>query len=232
MKKVLFIKHIAIEGPGTLEAFLNKHNIATETIELYEEDLYLLSLDLRKYVAVVILGGPMNVYEEDKYPYLNWEDSLIKEALKSQIPLLGICLGAQLIAKAAGAKIHQAPQKEIGWFDVYLREEARSETLFNGINGILKVFQWHEDTFALPDGAVLLAQSNSINQAFRIGNAYGLQFHIEVTTDMVKEWANYYHLDRDSQLIAATEYPKIRTVFETQRDRIFQNFLSFILPKN
>ncbi len=232
MKKVLFIKHIDIEGGGTLEEFLKQNGIATSTIEIHKEDLYLLSINFEELFGVVILGGPMNVYEEDKYPFLKWETSFIKDLIDTKIPVLGICLGAQLIAKVAGAKVYKAPYKELGWHRVNLREKARSESLFKGVKNNLTVFQWHEDTFDVPKKGVLLAKSYTINQAFRIGSAYGFQFHIEITPDMAREWIDYY-VDKSKRnyLRILSEYNKIKAEFEPQRDLIFQNFLS-ILSQN
>src|SRR3989338_7306736 len=124
LKNVLVLKHIDIEGPGTLGDFLAKRGINITTLELHKEDLYLLSVNLKEFLAVIVLGGPMNVYEEDKYPFLKWENNFIKEILSENIPLLGICLGAQLIAKAASGEISRSPQKELGWFDVPLENNA------------------------------------------------------------------------------------------------------------
>lgn len=232
MKRVLFIKHIDIEGGGTLEEFLAQRGLTTSTLELYKEDLYLLSINTKELLGAVILGGPMNVYEEDKYPFLKWENSFIKDLIDTKIPVLGICLGAQLIAKAAGAKVYKAPYKELGWHKVNLKEEAKKDILLKGLKNSLTVFQWHEDTFDVPKKGILLARSYTINQAFRIGNAYGFQFHIEITPDMAKEWIDYYaDKSKRNYLLILTEYNEIKTEFESQRDLIFQNFLS-ILSRN
>jgi GMP synthase-like glutamine amidotransferase len=136
------------------------------------------------------MGGPMNVYEEDKYPFLKSEDLFIKEAIQSGRSILGICLGSQLIAKALGATVFKAPVKEIGWYEVSLTKEGLKDPLFSGFPKRFSVFQWHEDTFEIPNQAKLIVTSSSVpHQAFRYGgNVYGLQFHLEVTEEMVREW--------------------------------------------
>ncbi len=169
-----------------------------ESIEYEYSKLYEWGLsgdfpgDLQEYSGLIIMGGPMNVYQEEKYPFLKDEDLLIKEALKTGLPTLGICLGSQLIAKAAGAKIYKGQEKEIGWYKVGLTEEGKRDRIFDMFEDRFMVFQWHGDTFDLPKGAVLLAKNDLYYQAFRLGNAYALQFHLEVTEDMINDWIKEY----------------------------------------
>lgn len=134
------------------------------------------------------MGGPMSA--NDNLPFLQRELSLIAEAVRSEIPLLGVCLGAQLIAKALGEKVYRNPAKEIGWAPVTFTEAGRRDPLFAGLSASEMVFHWHEDTFDLPRNAELLASSAACrNQAFRAGNRiYGLQFHLEVTPVMIARW--------------------------------------------
>ncbi len=166
-------------------------------VDLSKADL--LPSDLSDIKAVISLGGPMNVYEEDKFPFLKDEDKLLKEALRNEIPILGVCLGAQLLAKASGAKVVKAKEKEIGWHEVKLTAEGKIDPLFAGFPPELKVFQWHEDTFDIPLEGILLAGSKVCpNQAFRVGeNAYGLQFHLEVAPDMIESWIFRYKGNAD-----------------------------------
>jgi len=188
---ILIIKHINIEGPGTLGEFLRETKRKTKIVELNNNGI-LPSLD--ECEAVISLGGPMNVYEEEKYPFLKDEHNFLCEAVEREIPILGICLGAQLLAKACQAKVNKAKHKEIGWYDVELSSDGRRDPLFAGLPEQLNVFQWHEDTFDIPAGAVRLAESSAhLNQAFRFGkNAYGLQFHIEVTPPIIESWIKAY----------------------------------------
>jgi GMP synthase-like glutamine amidotransferase len=136
----------------------------------------------------------MNVDEGDRYPFLKDEDLFIKEAIQRGKRILGICLGAQLIAKALGAKVFKAPVKEIGWYDVSLTRIGSIDPLFSQLPKTFSVFQWHEDTFEIPHNAILIATSSPVPyQAFRYGdNAYGLQFHLEVTGEMIQEWMETY----------------------------------------
>jgi GMP synthase-like glutamine amidotransferase len=188
---VLIVKHIAIEGPGLIENCLSHEKIPYQILSL-ESNLHLPKLD--NLTHIVILGGPMNVYEEDRYPFLKNEDLFVKEAIQRGKVVLGICLGAQLIAKALGAKVFKAPVKEIGWYDVSLTETGSSDPIFSNLPDTFPVFQWHEDTFEIPHAAKLIATSASVhNQAFHYGeNTYGLQFHLEVTQEMILEWMKTY----------------------------------------
>jgi GMP synthase (glutamine-hydrolysing) len=147
-------------------------------------------LDLDQAAGLIVLGGPMNVDQCDEYSFLESEVAWIQEAASKKLPVLGLCLGGQLLAKALGAKVAPNGVKEIGWYDVDLTPEARSDPLFADCGDKIRAFQWHGDTFALPGGAVRLAGSRlCAQQAFRCGDsAYGLQFHLEMTAEMIEEW--------------------------------------------
>lgn len=209
---VLIIKHIDIEGPGLIEEILKEYGISYQMINL-EKDI--LSKNPDDFSHIIILGGPMNVYEEDRYPFLKEEDLLIKESILKQKHLLGICLGAQLIAKALGAKVFKSPLKEIGWYDVELTETGLKDSLFSKLPKRFSVFQWHEDTFEIPRNAKLIATSSSVpNQAFRYGkNVYGLQFHLEVTEEMIKQWIDAY--GKESFSPESSIIPKNKILSET-----------------
>ena len=196
--KVIIIKHIDIEGPGTIGDFLDCNDIPYREIDIFNGEP--LPDSLSEISAVIVLGGPMNVYEEDKYPFLKQEDEFLKEVIEEGLPTLGFCLGAQLIAKAKGAIVRKAPQKEIGWFKISLNRNGSSDPLFQEFPREIDVFQWHGDTFDIPDGAVKLAESELCsNQAYRIGdNIYGLQFHVEVTDEMIYQWIDAYRDEVDS----------------------------------
>ncbi|MGR3309818.1 MAG: type 1 glutamine amidotransferase [Candidatus Brocadiales bacterium] len=218
---ILFIKHIDIEGPGTIADFLDSNNVPHRTISPFVGDAY--PDDPTTCSAIVSLGGPMNVYEEEKYPYMKLEDSFLKDAVKKEVPILGICLGAQLLAKAVGAKVVKAEAKEIGWYKVPLTSDGKEDPLFHGINNELNVFHWHGDTFNIPDGGKRLAESEICpNQAFRYGeNAYGIQFHIEVTEPMIHEWTRAYKDELDALSLPANQLVSLPAETYTQQARQF-----------
>lgn len=188
---VLIIKHVEIEGPGLIEYCLRHGKIPYKILTL-NTNIHLPKLDALTHI--IILGGPMNVYEEDRYPFLKDEDLFIKEAIQRGKFVLGICLGAQLIAKALGARVIKSPAREIGWYDVSLTRIGAVDPLFSPLPKTFSVFEWHEDTFDIPHNATLIATSSLVPyQAFRYGdNAYGLQFHLEVTGEMIREWIETY----------------------------------------
>ncbi len=192
MSDFLVLQHIGCEDLGTIEQAMIHRGISYRYVRLFDGDP--LPEDIKNYSGLIILGGPMNVYEEDVYPYLKDEDILIKEAVKRRIPVLGICLGGQLIAKATGAKVNKGAKKEIGWYDLLLTPGGKADKVFKNSPERLTVFQWHGDTFDIPSDATHLAGSVLFpNQAFRIGdNIYGLQFHLEVTQKMISRWINEY----------------------------------------
>ncbi len=186
-KSVYVLQHAPQETLGELRHFLPKAGVAWCTVPLFRNPLQ--ELPWESLAALVVLGGPMNVDQVDVYPFLKLELPWIHEAIRRDLPVLGICLGAQLLAKALGARVYPHVVKEIGWYSVQLTAP-RTDRLFDGLSGPHTVFQWHGDTFELPSGGVQLARSEQCEQqAFRYGEkAYGLQFHIEVTADMVHQW--------------------------------------------
>jgi GMP synthase (glutamine-hydrolysing) len=208
---VLIVKNISIEGPGTIEDFLKKEDIAYKIIELGSGELI---PPLENFDTIVVLGGPMGIYDMDKYPQLMIQSRIIREAINRDMKVIGICLGSQMIAHCLGSEVYPGPEKEIGWHHVELTGEGLKDPLMRKLAihprigdfwRRFKVFQWHGDTFDLPPNALLLASSNLYkNQAFRYGDkVYGFQFHIEVTTDMLLEWFKDMHDIR--QLIEETE---------------------------
>ena len=194
----LVLQHVDCEGMGLWEECCREDGIALEIVALHHEAPI---PPPHHFQAVISLGGPMNVYEEETYPFLKAEDAFIQEVVAAGIPFLGICLGGQLLAKAVGGCVTRNPVKEIGWHAVELDQPGQRDPLFAGLPDRLPVFQWHGDTFSLPSGAVRLARSDACqNQAFRFGFggiAYALQFHLEVTPTLIDQWVRQYGADLD-----------------------------------
>jgi len=201
-KQLLVLQHIACEGLGSLEDFFKEKRLRCDYRQLSDGDS--VPKDLKGYRALILLGGPMNVYEEEKYSYLRQEDELLKIALDMDFPTLGVCLGAQLIAKNLKVPVTQGNQKEIGWYSIDLTHQGKKDPLFHNLPNQFHVFQWHGDTFEIPSKGSHLASSLLFpQQAFRFGrNIYGLQFHVEITEAMIQDWIQAYTEERiDSKKI-------------------------------
>src|SRR5574341_1150922 len=167
--KALVLRHVPHEHLGTLAEALIANNITYEYVNFYENDIP--NIKIKDLCGLIILGGPMNVYETDRYLYLETEDRLIKQAIKRDVPILGVCLGAQLIAKALGSRVIKNKEKEIGWYPLKITQEGNKDKLFKHFYSEEIVFQWHGDTFEMPNGAVHLAESPlCTNQAFMYGS--------------------------------------------------------------
>jgi len=221
--KVIVIMHIESEGRGTIEDFLKSVQATYRIVKLYAKDL--LPSHISDLDAIITMGGPMNVYEEDKYPFLQDEIDFLQKAIKAKIPILGICLGAQMIARACGATIKKSPLKELGWHDVSLTEAGVGDDHFYGLSKILQLLQWHEDMFELPSAASLLATSKGCpHQAFRCNNAYGLQFHIEINREMLCEW----FADSKQRDWIICQFDHMKHDIARQAQRIYSNFFAMV----
>ena len=185
--RVLSFRHVPFEGLGLIEPALRAYDIEVDYADLYQAGAPLP--DIAAYEGLIFLGGPMSV--NDDLPFLRREMEFILQAMEQRQPILGICLGAQLIARALGATVRRNSAREIGWYGVQFTEAAGSDRLFHGLSPET-VFHWHGETFDLPPGAELLATSALCrNQAFRIGEGvYALQFHLEVTPEMIADWCD------------------------------------------
>jgi GMP synthase (glutamine-hydrolysing) len=226
-RKILVIKHVEQEGPGQIETFFERDGWDLETVELALGERLPDALDL--YGAAIVLGGPMNVYEVDKYPFLEDEENFIRKALIEELPLLGICLGGQLLAKTCGARVRKASEKEVGWYTVNVTKEGLGDSLFRGLPRRLRVFQWHEDTFGIPAEGTLLARGKTCrNQAFKVGrSAYGLQFHFEVTDSMIAEWMKGEERNVDTgRILRDTE--ALKDEFEAGTSILLSNFRGLV----
>jgi len=183
-----YLQHEPFEDLAAIFDWADKPTNKITCTKLYEKHTLppIENIDL-----LIIMGGSMGVYEEDKYAWLKEEKKFIEKAIRSNKKVLGICLGSQLIAEVLGSKVYKNKEKEIGWFEIELVEQAMSNKYFKSFPSSLKVFHWHGDTFDLPKGALHIAQSKAcLNQAFTYGdNVVALQFHIEATEKSIKELA-------------------------------------------
>ena len=186
--RVLAFRHVPFEHLGRIEPELVRRGIGIDYADLYQPGA--AEPDPARYDGLIFMGGAMSV--NDGLPHLEREARWVAQAVEAGRPVLGVCLGAQLIAKALGASVYRNPVKEIGWFEIELTGEGAADPLFAGVGPRETVFQWHGETFDLPPGARWLASSTACcHQAFRIGSsAYALQFHLEVTPEMIADWCS------------------------------------------
>lgn len=191
MSKTLIIKNIRAEGPGTIEDFLKDNNIPYKIVEMSEGEAV---PPVDAFTHVVVMGGPVAVYEMHRHAYLKAEAEYLKEASDKGKRILGVCLGAQLLAHVLGARVYAGGIKEIGWYKVDITPEGMKDPLVASLSldggPKAEIFHWHGDTFDLPQGAVRMASNETYpNQAFRYGSGiYALQFHIEITPEIIKGW--------------------------------------------
>src|SRR5215831_1512564 len=187
MNRALVLQHIRCEPPGMFTGMLTGRGITIETIELDEGgDLP----NWREADLVLAMGGPMSVHDEAEHPWLAGEKQWIAAAVRAGVPYLGVCLGAQLLAASLGAPVRTGEAPEVGVLPVTVTHAGRHDPVFGGLGDEFPALQWHGDTFGIPAGAVHLARSAAYpHQAFRFGEtAYAVQFHIEVTGEMLADW--------------------------------------------
>jgi GMP synthase-like glutamine amidotransferase len=217
LSSVLLIQNTRIEGSGYLGKLLKNDGFDITTINAKHD-----SLPKNDFSLVVILGAPESV--NDNLNYLREEQKLIQNTVEKNIPVLGICLGSQLIAKTFGASVYRGSKTEIGFYDDL--KISNNSKLFSGMNKPFTVFHWHGDTFDLPDGAVRLVSSeNYPNQAFQYKSAIGLQFHLEVNEDMINLW-----LDNAEEKLQKTPYinpQKIRSEINENISTVKSNMKNF-----
>lgn len=185
MAKVWVLQHHPAENLGAIADALESAALAWQYVRVF--DGHPVPADMKGAGGLIVMGGPEAVYQLDRYPYLRAEMALIESALKAGRPVLGVCLGSQLLAAALGANVRRAARKEIGWYPVRLRAEANDDRLLRGLPAEFVACHWHGDIFDLPAGAVALASSELTElQAFRQGDsAWGLLFHAEMTQQIV-----------------------------------------------
>ena len=221
MSDVLFVQNSGIEGSGYLGDLLKNDGFKIKSINAKHD-----KIPLNDFSLVVILGAPESA--NDDLFYLKAEQELIKNLVEKDIPVLGICLGSQLIAKTFGAKVYPGSKKEIGFYhDLKI---SSNSSLFSNFNNPFTVFHWHGDTFDLPQGAIRLVSSDDyLNQAFQYKSAIGLQFHLEVTEQMINLWLD--KTEDKLQKIPNVDPQKIRTdlheqliIVRSNMDHFYKNF--------
>jgi len=206
MAKVYVLQHHQVENLGTIAGALEGAALAWQYIRTHEG--HPVPKEMKGAGGLIVMGGPMAVYQADQYLFLRDEMRLIEQAVTEELPVLGVCLGAQIVAAALGAKVTRNPAgKEIGWYPVTLSDAALEDRLWRGVAPTITPFHWHGDIFELPAGAVSLASSEKTPcQAFRYGNSiYGLQFHIEVSPESVAAMAAEWPRELDKERISAAE---------------------------
>ncbi len=187
MARIVVFQHVAAEPLGTLDALIRARGHRIRFVN-FERDPT-ATIDVTRYDGLIVLGGPMMVSDRHRLPHLETEITAISRALDADLPVLGICLGAQLLAHVLGADVGPLPQPEIGWYPLSPTNETEKDPVLGSLAQTSPIFQWHGHGFDLPRDAVHLASTpNCPNQAFRYGNAYGFQFHLEMDRALIHRW--------------------------------------------
>jgi GMP synthase-like glutamine amidotransferase len=226
--EILSIQNIECESLGVLKNYFLEDGFKVYEVHAAKQKI---PDSIDNFDAVILLGGPMSA--NDNHEYLKKEKQIVIESLKLEVPLLGICLGSQIIADSVGAMVYRGPKKEIGWGEVELTEIGKT-SLFKGIaEEKIQVFHWHGDTFGLPDEAKTLSFSKLYTQAFEYKTAIGLQFHLEVTTQMILEWIQAYKEELFSEEIDKNDIlfdidSKVRNLNRYSKI-VYNNFISNLI---
>jgi GMP synthase (glutamine-hydrolysing) len=236
MSRLMVFQHVAAEPLGTLHARIRArgHRIRFHNFERDPD----AQPNVERYHGLIVLGGPMNVADQHRLPHLRTELLAIEAALRRGTPVLGICLGAQLLAHVLGAPVGRHAQPEIGWYDLVTTEQGRQDPVIAHLGERAPVFQWHGCSFGLPSGATHLARTDTCDQqAFRYGsNAYGFQFHLEADAAMIERWLRLpaYReelaaagIGRDEASVRAATAAQLATM-RPLAERTFNNFLDLV----
>jgi len=189
MKPVAVFRHFHTEGPGYFATYLERHGIPWQLLRIDAGDA--VPASAREFSGLCFMGGPMSV--NDDLPWIGQVLKLIRDAVETDVPVIGHCLGGQLMAKALGAPVARNPVKEIGWFDLSVRSSETARQWLGDATGFPS-FHWHGETFDIPAGAVHLAESAAcLNQMFALGPHLGMQCHVEMTPELVEAWCRDWH---------------------------------------
>ena len=195
--RVLTIVHEADAGPGVFDEVLVNAEVSVDAWLVGEQPLPPAAP--AAYGAIMSFGGSAHPHQQDVHPWLVTEKRLLAEALADGVPLLGVCLGSELIAEAAGARVRHLPHPEIGWYEVSVTDDGRSDPVIGSAGARFEALEWHSYAVDLPAGATALAHSANCLQAYRVGaNAWGIQFHAEVSDADFQHWLDNYTLDEDA----------------------------------
>lgn len=228
-------QHVPFEGPAFIENIAEKNHWDLQICRLDEGEQPLSPTD---YDMLIIMGGPMNIYEESNYPWLNHEKKAIEQAIKSDKLIFGICLGAQLIADVLGSRVYKNKEKEIGWFPVSRSHPGSGNPPLHFMPDIATVFHWHGETFDIPKNAIPLFQSDATpNQAFLFEkNVLALQFHLEMTQTSLEDILHFCKADlgRGKYIMSDSEILENYKLYESSNKKmlsgIFRYFSHFLDP--
>jgi GMP synthase (glutamine-hydrolysing) len=234
-RSAIAIRHVAFEDLGLLAPIMERSGWNVSFCDAPVDDLS--DRSIRDTDLLIVLGGPIGAYEADKYPFLATELTLLEHRLRHELPTLGICLGAQLMARALGGRVFPGDVKEIGWGTVKLTSDGASSCL-GKFGHDPKVLHWHGDTFDLPDGAVRLASNtNYENQAFAYRrNALALQFHLEADPRQLEEWYVGHAVELSAAKVSIPELRatthSLSTTVSEQAEQVFSEWLRSIVQPN
>ena len=209
MKPVAIFRHLPIEGPGYFATFLDNNHIPWQLIKIDAGEN--APRDIQEFSGLVFMGGPMSV--NDDLPWIDSSLALIRQAVDIDMPVLGHCLGGQLMAKALGGVVSVNPFKEMGWGEVSIPENPVASSWFGDLTHF-QTFHWHGETFSLPPGATnILSSSYCENQAFAMDMHLGMQCHVEMTARMVRDWCSVA-----AEELAALEGPAVQSIKKKKKD--------------
>lgn len=233
MTRIVVLQNVQCESLGVIGQVLSGYGLEPEYVRTFDRQP--VPRHLRSITGLIVLGGPMSVYEINRYPFLADTLRLIDQALKRDVPVLGVGLGSQLLATRLGATVRQGERKEIGWHSVELTGDARRDLLFSGASQTFTAYHWHGDVFDVPSGATLLARSGMAPcQAFVHGlTAYGVLFHMEVTEKIVRDMVNTFTADLKHEGLEGNgiveKLPRHIHLLQSIGRSVFQNWVELCL---